>query len=393
MKRLAIVTTHPIQYYAPWFRFLAGKRWCELRVFYLWDFGVRATTDPDFGHAILWDIPLLEGYASEFVPNRSRRPGTHHFRGIDNPQLVGRLRSFGPDAVLCIGYNFLSFTRLLLRWGARRAPLLLRGDSHRLVPRVGLKAQLKRQLLTWVFRRFAAFLYVGRANRDYYRLHGVPEHKLFFSPHAVDNDRFQLHPEQACAAAQCWKRQLGIPAGFRVVLFVGKFENKKRPLDLLTAFGGARLAQTALLLVGAGPLEEQVRRQARGLEHVYFAPFQNQTQMPRTYATGDLLVLPSDEYETWGLCVNEAMCLGRPAVVSDQVGCGPDLVVPGRNGLIFPMGDVGALTDCLRRALGDPERLRRWGQASLEQVRDYTYARATAGLEAALQVLWEKQQV
>jgi glycosyltransferase involved in cell wall biosynthesis len=390
MRRLAIVTTHPIQYYAPWFRFLAGKRAFDLRVFYLWDFGVTARTDEGFGHAIRWDIPLLEGYESEFVPNRSRRPGTHHFRGIDNPQLAGRLRSFAADAVLCIGYNYRTFARLLLTWDARRAPLLLRGDSHRLAPRSGLRAWVKRQLLTLAFRRYAAFLYVGQANRAYYRLHGVPEHKLFFSPHAVDNDRFQHNAAQTLSDAQHWRRELGIPEGFQVVLFVGKFEKKKHPLDLLAAFGRARLPQTALLLVGAGTLEEQMRQQARGLAHVYFAPFQNQTQMPRCYAAGDLVVLPSDEDETWGLCINEAMCLGRPAVVSDRVGCGPDLVAPGRTGLIFPLGDVNSLAECLGSALSDPDRLRQWGRASRERVREYSYARAAAGLEAALQELWGK---
>jgi glycosyltransferase involved in cell wall biosynthesis len=391
MKRLAIVTTHPIQYYAPWFRFLAGKSAFDLRVFYLWDFGVQAQTDEGFGHAIRWDLPLLEGYELEFVSNRSRQPGTHHFRGIDNPELSQRLRSFAPDAVLCIGFNFLSFVRLLLTWDRRRAPLLLRGDSHRLVPRRSLKARLKRRLLSLAFRRYTAFLYVGQANREYYRLHGVPEHKLFFCPHAVDNDRFQQNPTRARADAQAWKRELGIPEGSRVVLFVGKFENKKRPLDLIAAFGRARLPQAALLLVGAGSLEEQMRQQAHDLQQVYFAPFQNQTWMPRTYAVGDLIVLPSDEYETWGLCINEAMCLGKPAIVSDQVGCGPDLIVPGQTGLIFPMGDVDALTDRLRQALSDPERLHQWGQASIQRVRDYSYARAADGLEAALQVLWDNK--
>jgi glycosyltransferase involved in cell wall biosynthesis len=393
MKRLALVTTHPIQYYAPWFHLLAAQRAFDLRVFYLWDFGVRTQTDAGFGHAIRWDLPLLDGYDFEFVPNHSRQPGTHHFCGINNPQLVPRLRAFDPNAVLCLGYNYLSFARLLLTWNVQRAPLLFRGDSHRLAPRVGLKAELKRRLLSWTFRRFAAFLYVGQANRAYYRLHGVPEHKLFFCPHAVDNARFQHNSAQAQAEAQDWKHELGIPEGFRVILFVGKLEKKKRPLDLLAAFERAGLRNTALLFVGSGHLEEQLRQRSQGVAHVYFAPFQNQTQMPRCYAAGDLVVLPSDEYETWGLCINEAMCLGRPAIVSDRVGCGPDLVLPGRNGLIFPMGDVDALANCLREALRDPDRLRQWGQVSLQRIGDYTYARASAGLEAALQVLWEKQPV
>ncbi len=75
MTRLAVVTTHPIQYYAPWFRRLASHPGLDLRVFYLWDFGVVEREDKGFGRTIRWDVPLLDGYASEFVPNVSRRPG------------------------------------------------------------------------------------------------------------------------------------------------------------------------------------------------------------------------------------------------------------------------------------------------------------------------------
>jgi len=385
MRRLAIVTTHPIQYYAPWFRHLAARPGLELKVWYLWDFGVREREDKGFRQTIRWDVPLLDGYLWEFVPNRSRRPGTDHFWGIDNPELVPRLRDFAPDAILCLGYNYASFARLLLRWDRRQSPLLLRGDSHRLVPRHGFRAWLKRQVVKAVFRRFGAFLYVGGANRDYLRCHGVPEERLFFSPHAVDNDRFMAEGELARRDAEAWKRELGIPDGRRVVLFVGKFEEKKRPQDLLAAFARAGLADAALLFVGAGALEAELREKAVGVPNVYFAGFRNQSLMPCTYAAADVVVLPSyGSSETWGLCINEAMCLGKPVIVSSHVGCAQDLVCPGHNGWVFDAGQVESLAACLRDAWSDPDRLRRWGQASVQQVRNYSYERATQGLEAAL---------
>jgi glycosyltransferase involved in cell wall biosynthesis len=392
MPRLAVVTTHPIQYYAPWFRHLASGVGLDVRVYYLWDFGVTDRVDPGFGQAVRWDVPLLEGYAHEFVPNRSRRPGTHAFWGIDNPELPARLRSFGPAAVLCLGYNFATFARLLWRWDRARSPLLLRGDSHRLEPRRGMRAWVKRQVLTAVFRRFGAFLYVGSANRAYLRLHGVPQAKLFFSPHAVDNDRFLKAAPAARAEAGGWKERLGIPRGSRVVLFVGKLEPKKRPLDLLAAFVRAAVPDTALLFVGAGELEGPLRREAAGVPRVYFAGFQNQSQMPRVYAAADVLVLPSTSGETWGLCVNEAMCLGKAAVVSSHVGCGPDLVEPGVTGLVFPMGDVEALAGCLRQAFAEADMPARLGAAARERVGSYSYARATEGLMQALEWLGSIRQ-
>ncbi len=226
MRRLAVITTHPIQYYAPWFRQISNQLNGAFRVFYLWDFGITDQVDPSFQQALRWDLPLLEGYESEIVPNCSRRPGTDHFWGIDNPNLGQRLREWQPTAILCLGYNYATMVRLLLRRQVGHVPLLLRGDSHRLIKRRGFSAWLKKQILTALFRRFAAFLYVGKANRDYLQQHGATDQQLFFSPHAVDNDRFRANAEQVEKEGAAWKQLLGIPANKRVILFAGKFQEK-----------------------------------------------------------------------------------------------------------------------------------------------------------------------
>jgi glycosyltransferase involved in cell wall biosynthesis len=182
-----------------------------------------------------------------------------------------------------------------------------------------------------------------------------------------------------------WREALGIPPSRRVVLFAGKFEHKKRPLDLLEAYRRVAPADATLLFVGNGPLEGELRRRVAGRPDVVFAPFQNQTAMPCVYAAGAVLVLPSyGPGETWGLAVNEAMCLGRPVIVSSHVGCGPDLVKPGETGLIFPAGDVAALADQIGAALADPDRLACWGRAASDHVRQYSYEQATVGLTSCL---------
>lgn len=384
MVKLAIISSHPIQYYAPWFRYLAENSKLSIQVFYLWNFGITDQIDAGFKQAVTWDIPLLSGYGYKFVPNTSQRPGTSHFWGLQNPMLLRQVEAYKPDAVLLMNYNYASLYRFILQWN--RTPLLFRGDSHRLVPRTGPKEILRRQVITQLYRQFAALLYVGKANYAYFRYHGVPSHKLFFSPHAIDNDRFLSAASAAENAALAWKQQLGIPPDFAVVLFAGKFETKKRPLDLLRAFKQANLDSAALLFVGAGSLEAELRAQAADHPHIYFAPFQNQSLMPRTYAIADLVVLPSQgSQETWGLCINEAMCLARPVVASTHVGCAQDLVRPHENGLTVPAGDVDALSKALREALSDRDRLKQWGHNSREAIKSYSYPQATAGLEQALE--------
>lgn len=383
MKKLAIITSHPIQYYAPWFRHLAALSDLSIRVFYLWDFGITQKADHGFQQAIQWDIPLLTGYEHEFVPNLSKRPGTNHFWGLYNPSLLSQVRAYAPDAVLLMNYNYASLYQFLVSW--RDTPILFRGDSHRLFPEHSLKAWLRQQWIRQIFRRFDGVLYVGKANYDYFRHHGVSADRLFFAPHAIDNDRFISQRPTAQKEAQQWKQELGIPADHRVILFAGKLIPKKRPNDLLAAFLQAKLPNTSLLFVGSGELEPDLRSQAASHNHIFFAPFQNQSLMPRTYAIADVFVLPSyGGGETWGLAINEAMCLAKPVIVSNHVGCASNLVEPGENGWIFPAGDVEALKHCLQDALSNDDRLTHWGATSTHRIQQYCYSKVTAGLKQAL---------
>jgi len=383
--RLAVISTHPIQYYAPWFRCITSEPNIECKVFYLWDFGVTEKIDRGFQQVFKWDISLLEGYTYEMVPNRSRNPGTHHFWGLYNPSLLERIRSYNPDAILMLGYNYASLYEFLARWDRKKAPIFLRGDSHRLVAKPGATESLRRKIIATIFKRFAAFLYVGKANYEYFRYHHVAPGKLFFSPHAVDNARFLEEAENAIKAAHTWKKELGIPHDHTVILFAGKFESKKRPLDLLEAFKKSHLDRTSLLFVGSGNLDSELRRRALDHHNIHFAPFQNQSMMPRTYGIADLFVLPSfGPAETWGLAINEAMCMSCAVVASTHVGCSQDLVHPQVNGLIFEAGNIQALTNTLKDACADYPRLKLWGQRSRKIIKDYNYGRATQGLITAL---------
>lgn len=373
---------------------MAREASLHLRVFYLWDTENQPKHDPGFGRRVNWDVPLRNGYESEFVPNISSRPGTDRFFGMRNPEILKRLKSWRPDAALLIGYRYPTFLELIFTpRRLRRFPLIFRGDSHRLAASQSSKwkGESRKRGISQIYKRFAAILYVGKANREYFRLHGVPDEKLFFAPHAVDNERFLNSAQEAVAEAWLWRDKLGIPSSHALILFAGKLEEKKRPLDLLAAFKRLNQSEVSLLLVGNGPLEAQLRSQASAIPNVYFAPFQNQSQMPRTYAACDLFVLPSyGPEESWGLAINEALCLEKPVVVSSHVGCGPDLVRSAENGLVFEAGGVGALTSALKEALSDRNRLHGWGEKGREIVQGYDYAHATNGLMEALSYILKR---
>lgn len=385
MRRLAIVLSHPVQYYSPWFRWLRANTPLEFRVFYLWEFGVTAQRDKEFDTVFQWDVDLLGGYDHEFVPNTARDPGTHHFRGLDNPTLGERLAAWNPGAILLFGYNWLSMLHAIV-WARRRGvSLLFRGDSH-LLGR-GTLPWTRRLPLGLLYRQYAGITYVGAANRDYFRALGVTDRRLFFAPHSVDAARFNPEDPVVQAAARQRREKLGL-TGKRVVLFAGKFHDGKQPLALLQAFHATADANDALLFVGDGVRKEQLKALAasRPDRRVCFEPFANQSEMPALYALADVFVLPSrGHYETWGLAINEAMHLGVPCLVSDQVGCQRDLVTPGETGWVFAAEDPAALTTALAAALSaSPTELLRLGRNARTRVDSYTYRQTSAGLLAAV---------
>ncbi|HEX2852737.1 MAG TPA: glycosyltransferase family 4 protein [Opitutaceae bacterium] len=386
--RLAVVLSHPTQYYSPWFRWLRANTPLEFRVFYLWEFGVTAQRDPKFQTTFKWDVDLLSGYEHEFVPNTARDPGTHRFGGLRNPTLTARLAAWRPAAVLMFGYNFAAHLRAIA-WARRRGiPLIFRGDSHlmgRGAPRPWVALALR-----ILYAQFAAFPSVGAANRDYYRGLGVPERKLFFSPHSVNAALFDPDEPSHRDAAEALRRRLGLAPETRVVLFAGKLVPDKQPRELLQAFLSLQPADTTLVIVGEGPektaLQEIARTAPAGAVH--FLPFANQSEMPATYLLADLFVLPArGHYETWGLAVNEAMHMGTPALVSDLVGCQRDLVTDGETGWVFQTGRPDALKQKLAAALGAlarPAERSRIRQNVATRIAGYTYAQTSAGLLEAL---------
>jgi len=390
--RVAVVLSHPTQYYSPWFRWMRSHTALQFKVFYLWDFGVSKRRDPQFGTSFEWDVDLLSGYESEMVPNLAKRPGAEHFFGFKNPGLIGRLDEWRPDALLLFGYKWASHLRVV-RWArARGVPILFRGDSH-LLGRGRPRAHV-RFALRLLFSRFASFLYTGAANREYFETFGVPEKKLFFAPHSVNAELFNDKDPRHRAASEKLRAQLEIAPAARIVLFAGKFLTAKQPVELLEAFLSADTENTFLVFVGDGP--EKGRLQAiagdrgfpRGTGRVRFLPFANQSEMPSRYMLADLFVLPSrGVYETWGLAVNEAMQMGVPCLVSDRVGCQRDLVTPGETGWVFASGDAGALGRSLSQALTDlrsPARRDEIRRSVEHRIAGYSYPRTTEGLLAAL---------
>jgi glycosyltransferase involved in cell wall biosynthesis len=388
--RLGILSSHPIQYNAPWFRALA--KLVELEVFYAHQ-PDPAQQGAGFGKSFTWDVDLLSGYRHRFLTNISARPGLNHFSGCDTPEIAdiisGNLKceSKSPisetfisakrfDAFIVMGWYLKTYMQAARACRRSGIPVLVRGDSQLHSPRSWPRRLVMEIRQRWLLRKFDGFLSVGQRHKDYLCHFGVPQQKIFSTPHFVDNEWFAARAVEVRSQKSEIRKKWGISEEAFCALFCGKFIAKKRPMDLVAA---ARIltAENAkndrkrpvhLLFVGSGKLNVQLHArchvifdaespnsQPSTLNHqlpaASFAGFLNQSELPAAYAAADVLVLPSDGGETWGLVVNEAMASGLPAIVSGAVGCAPDLIDEGKTGFTFPTGNAGALAERLEQLM------------------------------------------
>ncbi|WP_293312281.1 glycosyltransferase family 4 protein [Pedobacter sp. UBA5917] len=373
-KKLAVIITHPIQYFTPVFKELAQQ--CNLHVFYTWGKAAQGEKfDHDFQKEIAWDIPLLDGYPYTFLKNTAKEPGSHHFFGIQNPDIVAVIKTFNPQAILIYGWAYQSHLKVL-RYFRGKIPLWFRGDSTLLDVMPFWKRTLRKIYLTLIYKMVDKAFYVGSAGKAYFLSYGLNENQLVFSPHAVDNRRFA---ENRSDEANSLRQTFGIGSEDILILFAGKFEPRKNPLLLLNAFIETAAQNTHLLFVGNGILEsgmkaviDNIRSENSSkqiVDQIHFIDFQNQSKMPVCYQACDVFCLPSNS-ETWGLSINEAMAAGKAVMASEQVGCAPDLIKNNENGYIFK--NQAELKVLIKQVAGNRKLLAEMGKASSQIIKNWS---------------------
>jgi glycosyltransferase involved in cell wall biosynthesis len=328
-KKIAIISSHPIQYNAPLFALLAKEPEIELIVFYTWgEQSMGAKFDPDFGKTIDWDIPLLEGYAYTFVQNTSKDPGSHHFKGIINPTLNKEIEHWGADVVWVWGWSFDSHLKAM-RYFKGKISVWFRGDSTLLDESKGfsLKKIVRRIFLTWVYRHVDKAYFVGTHNKAYYRKYGLKDTQLVYAPHAIDNDRFSDASGEKTIRALQWRKELGFSDSDFIILFAGKFEKKKNPSFIIELAKKNSSSTIKFLMVGNGILEAELKSETKNDPRFVFLDFQNQSRMPILYRVADIFILPSiGPGESWGLAMNESLASGTRVLGSKFCGGAIDLI-------------------------------------------------------------------
>lgn len=386
--RLAVIETHPIQYHAPLYRMLEQEFNIPVTALYGSDFSVAGYHDAEFGTAFQWDTDLLSGYDARFLSTVAKG-GAGSADAVTTQGLGAMLDAVKPSAVLLVGYSPKFHRDAFLTAWRRGYPLLFRGETTDHARQRSILKQTARALaLRWYYARFGALLYVGQHSRRHFEVMGVPAARLFFSPYCVDTAPFRLDEHETLRAET--RTAYGIAPERRVVMLVGKLAPVKTPeivvqalKELVTDATFAEQDRLTLLVVGDGERREAMQvlaAQAPQIE-ARFVGFQNQSALTRFYHAADVLVMPS-RGDTWGLVVNEALYHGVPCVVSDRVGCAPDLVTAGETGEVFRFDEANDLAQALQRMLGYAGRAETRA-ACLTRANAYSMRRAAEGIARA----------
>jgi glycosyltransferase involved in cell wall biosynthesis len=392
--RLAYLVSHPIQYQAPMLRRIAQEPDIDLTAFFGSDFSVRDYKDAGFGVGVKWDVPLLDGYRHEFLPRLrdSSNPGA---LSPLNYGIFSRLRGSrgepGFDVLWVHGYSSANAMQAMLAAKALGIPVLVRAE-----PWLGDRARggatlvAKRMFFRLLRELIDGALPIGTLNAAYWRHYLGEDFPLHLMPYAVDNSYFQNRCLEARAGRAALRDELRLDPTRPVILFASKLQSRKRCADLVTAYknlseGLGLRPHPYLVIVGDGEERAALERQAAEsrLEGIRFCGFRNQSELPRFFDMASVFVLPS-RHEPWGLIVNEVMNAGRAVVVSDEVGCQPDLVEDGVEGCVFPAGDVAGLTDALRRVLATSETAAAMGQRALVKIETWDFEADVRGLRRAI---------
>lgn len=391
VNKVYIFDSHPVQYKAPVYQAMARMAPGSFEVIYATDASVRqGHVDREFGQAVAWDTPLLQGYEFRVLNNENGVP-------LSGPaSLTGRgvwtlLRRDKPKAILLTQAYYRFDHAAYLAALSLRVPILIRQETQDAM-QSGTRGRFKSLARYLAYRAMYApvkhAFSFGQLNRQHLQRHGFANRQLSTAHFSVVDAVSHLSSEEKMARRAQLRASLGVRPEQVLVGFFGKLIDIKNPGLIMEA--AARLAapwqqRLHLMWVGAGRLESSLKEQALQLQQKAgipssFCGFINQSNLPDYYLSCDIAVLPSRR-EAWGLVINEALHAGCSVIMSDTVGCKHEFGDWDR-ARVFPEGQADALSEAIRSLMDTPREFD-WAH---ERMQAYT---TEAAAKAMVRVLKE----
>ncbi|MCC6724502.1 MAG: glycosyltransferase family 4 protein [Saprospiraceae bacterium] len=367
--KIAIVVSHPIQHFVPWYSEISKKTGIELKVFFANPLGFAEYYDAAFKKTIKWEVRL--DFPHVFLSDKPENPSYK----LDNSELNIQLDRYCPDLVFIYGYS-QKYQLRAYKWAIdNKKKLFFVSDVEDRQKRGGLKKILKSLALRFYFKKIDYFLTVGDANESYYTKHGVSYKKMIRTKFPIDQIAYSDGLQQYEKLRSNLRTELGIAQDDVVLINVGKLVRHKRQVDILKALelmqrSDSDTRNCRLLVIGSGEdkdfLENHVAKLKPG--SVRFVDFVKPKDLVAYYAASDIYIL-SSEHDPHSLAVTEATYMRCAVIASDKCGLsGPtDDVQPGKNGFEFSCGDIAELAQKIALLRDNPEVLE-WFKATSHEI-------------------------
>jgi len=269
-------------------------------------------------------------------------------RDYDLAALRDEVARIDPDLVVCSGWIDPDYVALCrsLRPKVRTVlaldnqyPATLRGKLALLRAKVRFKSAFD---FAWV---------PGSPQVAYAEAMGFRKDKIFTGFYTADTDHFsrfyKARPQGSFA-----KR----------FLYFGRYVDFKGVRELWEAFGRLDAPDWELWCAGTGALFDE-RPEMPGLRHFGFV---QPADLDTFVAEGGVFVLPSTR-EPWGVAVHEFAAAGLPLICTNVTGAASAFLEDGKNGILVPPADVGALYSAMKTMTEKPiSELESMGKLSAE---------------------------
>jgi glycosyltransferase involved in cell wall biosynthesis len=253
---------------------------------------------------------------------------------------ISRIR---PTAIVAANPYALMYSSLALRLSRLRAALVVTYHSNRLL---GAKEWVQMILYRLFFWTADCSIFVCEKQKRYWLRHGVFSRRNKVIYNGVDTEEFcdKWNPGE--------RRMLRSALGFRdadyVIGMLALLRPEKNHMQMVEAIAMLREMKipARALMIGDGEMRGAIEARARELNVGSDVVITGLQREVRPYIAACDAVALCSYTEAFSLAAIEAMALGRPVVHTD-VGGAAEMIVPGRNGFLFPVGDTKAFVDKL----------------------------------------------